>query len=142
MIRDDSPPPVNLFRIEGEYWTIAFEGQICRLRDTKGLRYVAHLLAHPSVRIAATELVAAARSRSPAEPNGVHDEPNSDDDLDRDRARVTVAKGIKAALQRIREANAALAQHLDVTIKRGYVCSYNPDPRVPITWQGSTADAF
>jgi len=43
MISNDAPAE-NLFRIEGEYWTNAFDGQICRLRDTKGLRYVAHLL--------------------------------------------------------------------------------------------------
>ena len=46
-----------------------------------------------------------------------------------------MTKGIKAALQRIGSANPTLAQHLDMTIKRGYVCSYNPDPRVPIAWE-------
>src|SRR6266508_279914 len=33
-----------LFRREGEFWTIAFEGSGFRLRDTKGLHYVAALL--------------------------------------------------------------------------------------------------
>src|SRR5215813_611898 len=28
----------NLFRREGEYWTVAFEGAAVRLRDAKGLR--------------------------------------------------------------------------------------------------------
>jgi hypothetical protein len=36
-----------VFRREGEYWTIAFEGDAFRLRDLKGLRYVARLLAEP-----------------------------------------------------------------------------------------------
>ena len=37
----------NRFRQEGEYWTVVFEGSVVRLRDAKGLRYLARLLAHP-----------------------------------------------------------------------------------------------
>jgi tetratricopeptide (TPR) repeat protein len=40
-------PSVNLFRDQGGYWTLAFEGQVCRLRDSKGLRYLAVLLRQP-----------------------------------------------------------------------------------------------
>lgn len=127
--------PVNLFRIEGEYWTIAFDGQVCRLRDSKGLRYLAHLLAHPATRVAAGDLVAATRSPLLDEPNACADEGHEDDASKRERARVRVSKGIKTALQRIGHANPALAQHLEVTVKRGYLCSYNPDPRVRIAWE-------
>jgi hypothetical protein len=127
----------SLFRIEGEYWTIAFDGRVCRLRDTKGLRYLALLLAHPATRVAAIDLIAAARSRLPEEQNGRQDgAPGEGGNRSiRERARVTVTKGIKSALQRIGGANPMLAQHLEVTIKRGYMCSYNPDPRVRIHWK-------
>jgi tetratricopeptide (TPR) repeat protein len=37
----------NMFRREGEYWTVAYEGSLVRLRDSKGLRYLATLLANP-----------------------------------------------------------------------------------------------
>lgn len=37
----------NLFRREGEYWTVAYDGSVVRLRDVKGLRHLAQLLAHP-----------------------------------------------------------------------------------------------
>jgi hypothetical protein len=37
----------NLFRREGEYWTVRFEGAVVRLRDTKGLRHLARLLTEP-----------------------------------------------------------------------------------------------
>ena len=37
----------NAFRREGEYWTVAYEGSLVRLRDSKGLRYLATLLANP-----------------------------------------------------------------------------------------------
>jgi hypothetical protein len=37
----------NLFRREGEYWTVCYEGVVVRLRDAKGLRHLARLLADP-----------------------------------------------------------------------------------------------
>jgi CheY-like chemotaxis protein len=36
-----------IFRREGEFWTIAFEGTAFRLRDSKGLHYIAALLREP-----------------------------------------------------------------------------------------------
>src|SRR5713101_9575921 len=39
----------GVFRKEGEYWTVGFSGKSLRLRDSKGLGYLAHLLRHPSV---------------------------------------------------------------------------------------------
>jgi hypothetical protein len=33
--------PRNLFRREGEYWTVAYDGSVVRLRDAKGLRHLA-----------------------------------------------------------------------------------------------------
>jgi pimeloyl-ACP methyl ester carboxylesterase len=37
----------GVFRREGEFWTIACEGEVFRLRDVRGLAYIAHLLGHP-----------------------------------------------------------------------------------------------
>jgi AAA ATPase domain len=37
----------SAFRREGEYWTVVYEGSLVRLRDSKGLRYLATLLANP-----------------------------------------------------------------------------------------------
>jgi hypothetical protein len=36
-----------IFRREGDYWTMSFQDKLCRLRDAKGLRYIAHLLRNP-----------------------------------------------------------------------------------------------
>ena len=44
---------------EGEFWTIAYDGQTMRLRDVKGLRYVAFLLGAPGSEVHVLELVAA-----------------------------------------------------------------------------------
>jgi hypothetical protein len=54
----------------------------------------------------------------------------------RERARLTVTKGIGAAIARIAARHPALAVHLRVTVRRGYVCAYQPDPRHPLAWQG------
>jgi class 3 adenylate cyclase/tetratricopeptide (TPR) repeat protein len=48
----------SLFRREGEYWAIAFEGDAFRLRDSKGLRYIARLLAEQGREVHALDLVA------------------------------------------------------------------------------------
>jgi hypothetical protein len=48
-----------VFRREGEVWTIAYGGQTSRVRDLKGLRYLALLLARPEREVHVLELVAA-----------------------------------------------------------------------------------
>jgi tetratricopeptide (TPR) repeat protein len=47
-----------VFRREGEYWTVVYQGKTWRLKDAKGLHYIAHLLAQPGEQIRALELVA------------------------------------------------------------------------------------
>jgi hypothetical protein len=49
----------NVFRREGEYWTICFAGSMARLKDAKGLRYLAQLLADPGREFHAIDLEAA-----------------------------------------------------------------------------------
>jgi hypothetical protein len=46
-----------LFQKEGEFWTIAFEGAAFRLRDTKGLSYIAALLREPGRELHALDLL-------------------------------------------------------------------------------------
>ncbi|MBI3798659.1 MAG: hypothetical protein HY268_17050, partial [Deltaproteobacteria bacterium] len=53
-----------------------------------------------------------------------------------ERARVNITRAIKLALRKIGEHHPALGQHLATTIKTGTYCSYTPDVRAPITWQG------
>jgi CheY-like chemotaxis protein len=56
-------PPGNVFRQEGEYWTIAYAGTVFRLKDTKGLHYIAHLLRWPAKKFHVLDLVAVADAR-------------------------------------------------------------------------------
>jgi hypothetical protein len=50
---------VNSFRREGDYWSVVFERHTVRVRDLKGMRYLAHLLAHPRREFHVLDLVAA-----------------------------------------------------------------------------------
>ena len=47
----------GLFRWEGDFWLITFEGHTVRLRDQKGLHYLARLLDHPGREFHVLDLV-------------------------------------------------------------------------------------
>jgi hypothetical protein len=47
------------FRKEGDFWTISYGATTFRLKDAKGLRYIAYLLARPAQRIHVLDLIAA-----------------------------------------------------------------------------------
>ena len=55
-------------RREGEVWTVHYEGRLLRLRDAKGLRHLALLLASPGIEFHALDIVAAAEGRAAADP--------------------------------------------------------------------------
>jgi tetratricopeptide (TPR) repeat protein len=48
----------NVFRREGDYWSVVFEGRTVRVRDLKGIRYLAQLLANPGREVHVLDLVA------------------------------------------------------------------------------------
>ena len=52
-----------------------------------------------------------------------------------ERARLMVTKAIKAALTKIRAADASLGRHLATSIKTGNSCAYDPGPVPPVSWQ-------
>lgn len=55
---DDASAAV--FRREGDYWCVVFDGQTARLRDSRGLQYLARLLADPGREFHVLDLVPAA----------------------------------------------------------------------------------
>lgn len=65
---EEPPPSASAFRRAGEYWTIVYEGDVLRMKDGKGLRYLARLLANPGVELHALDLVAAAGGQLRDEP--------------------------------------------------------------------------
>jgi hypothetical protein len=54
-----APPARGTFRRDGALWTLEFAGKAVRMRDAKGLRDLAALLAVPGQPVHAAELVAA-----------------------------------------------------------------------------------
>jgi hypothetical protein len=72
----------NFIRREGEYWTIAYEGRVFRLREAKGLRYLAHLLSEPGRHFHASDLLRALgdspHNRGPEAFSGRDARPRSD----------------------------------------------------------------
>ncbi len=52
-----------VFRCDGDFWTLEFEGQRGLIRDARGLHYLRHLLERPGEEIAAADLVGAVGAR-------------------------------------------------------------------------------
>jgi hypothetical protein len=65
----------KVFRREGEYWTVCYQGTVVRLRDAKGLRHLARLLTHPGREFHAVDLEAAEGQPAPATPAGPRGRP-------------------------------------------------------------------
>jgi tetratricopeptide (TPR) repeat protein len=64
---EPSVTDLNVYRREGDYWSVVFEGRTVRVRDLKGHRYLARLLADPGREFHVLALVAA-ESGSPSGP--------------------------------------------------------------------------
>lgn len=121
----------NVFRREGEYWTVVYLGQVCRLRDTRGLRLLQYLLSHPGSRVQSLALLDVAipgRSGRPSS-DGVNAKQRNE------QARVNATRAIRGAIQRLGLHHPALGDHLAATVRTGSSCVYQPDPRVPIVWE-------
>ncbi len=54
----------QVFRRDGDYWSVVFDGHTVRLRDLKGVRYLARLLADPGREFHVLDLVAGERGGS------------------------------------------------------------------------------
>lgn len=136
----------NIFRKEGDYWTISFTGSVFRLRDTMGMHYVSRLVANPGMDFSTQDLAAGThkttskqrRSKKPRfasssgrRARGTHDD---HEDAARERARLMVTKRIKDTIAKIRLTSPELARHLATCIRTGYTCSYVDDDDLPNAW--------
>ena len=186
-----------LFRREGDYWTVAFGGKVVRMRDAKGLGYLARLLRHPHREFHALDLVAgdAPRGHDTAREDGlVAATPDAGAVLDApakhayreriaeleaeieqarrwndpertarvegelealtrelasalglggrdrrvasesERARASVTKALRSAVRRLQDQHPDLGRHLTLAVRTGTFCTYDPDARLPVTW--------
>jgi hypothetical protein len=100
-----------VFRPEGEYWSIAFAGEAFRLKDVKGLHYLAQLLRHPGREFHVLDLAAAGQT---AGLGGARPSPGREDDLHQGRISGTgpiLDQQAKAAYRaRLRDLEEELAE--------------------------------
>jgi tetratricopeptide (TPR) repeat protein len=208
----------GLFRKEGEYWTVGLAENVFRLKDSKGLSYLAHLLRHPTVEFHVLDLAGGIggkpdddESKSSAqvlprgdealERAGLHvgslgdagemldeeakvayrrrlselreelEEAKEAGNIERaeqaeqeidaltaelsravglggrnrraasasERARQSIAKTIKSAIERIAQHDVRLAEILSRCIKTGSFCSYRLDGDYLIAWEFAAA---
>src|SRR5229473_3332840 len=83
--RKTSSPEHAIFRKEGEYWTLGYGDKSFRLKDTKGLGYLAHLLRHPGVEFHVLDLaggIARQQEKYEASPS-THGLPRGAEDLEK-----------------------------------------------------------
>jgi tetratricopeptide (TPR) repeat protein len=201
-----------VIRKEGEYWTVGRGESASRLKHTRGLGYIAHLLRHPHTEFHALDLYGGIAGRrdedetvqsaglpraEEMENAGIHVTGLGDagemlddqakaayrrrlselreelevakqlgkveraeqaeaeiDTLTRElsravglgardrraasaseRARQSITKSIKSAVDRIAQNQTAIGDHLKRCIKTGTFCSYQPDPDFPLAWE-------
>jgi len=56
-----------------------------------------------------------------------------------ERARVNVTRSIKRAIAAVAAGAPELGSHLEVSVRTGRQCRYQPDPAVALTWEVSTS---
>ncbi len=100
-------------RSDEDGWEFCFDENTVRVRDSKGVRYLAELLRNPAVEFNASRLVG---------------------EVDPQRARHAATRALKGAIDRLAAADPALGAHLRATIRIGTISSYQPDPRTPLVW--------
>jgi tetratricopeptide (TPR) repeat protein len=81
----------GIFRNEGEYWTVGLGGNSFRLKDTKGLGYLAHLLRHPAVEFHVLDLAGGIAGRRDLDETGQSDRnlPRGDEELEKAGIQIT-----------------------------------------------------
>ena len=84
-------PEQAIFRKEGEYWTLCCGGKAFRLKDSKGLGYLAHLLRHPATEFHVLDLVGGIASRREEDETSqsVQGLPRADEELEKAGIHIT-----------------------------------------------------
>ncbi|MCA1831385.1 MAG: AAA family ATPase [Actinomycetota bacterium] len=97
----------SVFRREGDYWTISYDGSVFRMKDAKGLRYLAALLASPGREFHVADLATepAPGSKERFEPgDGAHADFGDAGDVIDPEARTVYERRVKELRAEIAEA--------------------------------------
>ena len=118
----------TIFRREADYWTIAYEGGVVRLKDAKGLRYLEQLLRQPGRSFHVVDLIPLATGGN----RTVAKRPDALSGAAIERARKAVTNRIHQTIARIGAADERLGLHLSNAVRTGKRCGYQPDR--PVRW--------
>ena len=90
VFQNASLPEQAICRKEGEDWTVGRGGKVFRLKDTKGLGYLAHLLRHPAVEFHVLDLAGGTAGRRDGDEirQSAQGLPRGDEDLEMARIHV------------------------------------------------------
>jgi tetratricopeptide (TPR) repeat protein len=91
----------NVFRREGDYWSIVFEGTTVRLRDMKGLHHLSQLMSDPGREFHAVDLVALDRGAAVEVHAG--NEPGLEPAFDNDAGELLDARAKEVYRRRLQE---------------------------------------
>lgn len=69
--REETAPDENVFRLDGDSWTIVYDGREVRIHDTKGMHHLARLLRHPGQELHVTELAAGGTAEAQPAAGGI-----------------------------------------------------------------------
>jgi hypothetical protein len=136
---------------------VIFEGHTVHVRDLKGMRYLARLLADPGREFHVLDLVAAETGgaapvdrspdarlpRSAFGDAGAMLDARAKDAYRRRLAEIDddIDQGAGPRGRRAGRASRRLGIHLDHAIRTGAYCAYAPDPHTPTLWGVMTGDA-
>ena len=122
-----TPDPAAVFRREGDYWTIAYDAAVVRLKDARGLRYLEPLLRQPGQSFHVTELIRLTTCSPGFQPG-----PGDGAAEAVERARKAVTNRIRQTVARITSVHEVLGMHLRNAVHTGTRCTYTPER--PIRW--------
>lgn len=138
----------RIFRKEGRFWTIVYRDRDLRIRDTKGMRYLAHLLRFPGQEFHVSDLAArvgvssrmtsgpaalAERGEGATVVAGERGSRQRKGAQSAERIRKAVTNRIRDSIARIQDQHPALGSHLLTAVRTGKFCSYAPAKEAP--WQ-------
>lgn len=122
------PRELSLARLsrERDVWILDYAGRSVCLQDAKGLRHLATLLANPGTPVPAVVL---------AEGPGADPVASGAKGVTQERSRVNVTRSLRATVRKIAEHEPELGRLLQVTIRTGASCTYEPDPDSALHWE-------
>jgi tetratricopeptide (TPR) repeat protein len=127
---EHSPPPANTnsltMRQVGDSWIIRYGSIEFHLKDMRGVRLLAALVAEPGREFHVLDLSHGGKAPTEAVDRGDAGGVLDEEARRQYRARVNVQRRIRDAIRRIEGHHPRLAEHLDRSVRTGTYCAYEP----------------